>query len=328
MPKAEIVLVAGPPGGGKSTYVKALVAEGYARINRDDIGGGLSAKDKCYSILRMAHAAGERSFVMDNVYATRESRQVVIEEAQKLGLPIRIMWLMTSPDQAQFFASRRQVQRYGHILTEAEYKTIGKTDDNMFPPAATFAYWKKVQEPTCSEGFTSVDPVFVEINLGPEYVNKAIILDYDGTLRETISGDKYPKHVGDVRVLPGRADILRKYVAQGYLLLGASNQSGCSKDLGDPKYVSDANAQACFEFTNKGLGLAIHYLYAPDAAGVPKTFLRKPMPGMGVTHIETYKLDPAQCIYVGDMTSDATFAKRCGFQFRWASDFFGDDDER
>ena len=46
------------------------------------------------------------------------------------------------------------------------------------------------------------------------------------------------------------------------------------------------------------------------------------MPGMGVQFIEKYKLDPSQCIMVGDMKTDQTFAERCGFQFINAQKFF------
>ena len=36
------------------------------------------------------------------------------------------------------------------------------------------------------------------------------------------------------------------------------------------------------------------------------------------------KLDPKQCIMVGDATSDKTFAGRCGFEYRTTKAFFGD----
>ena len=318
---SEIVLVAGPPGGGKSTHIKALVDQGYRRINRDEIGGGLSAGDQAYSILRMAHAAGDRLFVADNVYATIESRKVIIDEAVKLGLSIRILWLDTTAEQAQFFAARRQVQRLGKLLAHDEYKAHSK-DPNMFPPVVQFAYWKKVEPPTLAEGFVAIDHVPVKIDLGPEYVNEAVIFDYDGTLRDTISGDLYPTTPTDIRILPGRAEKLAELTKRGVLLLGASNQSGVARKPSDPKYVSDANVRACFDRTNELLGAKIEYLFAPEPAGAPASFWRKPCPGMGVVFIEKYKLDPSKCLYVGDMTSDATFAKRCGFQYMDANVYF------
>lgn len=321
--KAEIVLVAGPPGGGKTSFIEPLVTQGYRRINRDHVGGDLGVKSQCYSILRMAYAAGERSFVFDNVYATPESRAIIIDEAKKLQLPIRIMWLGTTPEQAQFFAARRQVQRYGRVLMGADYKTIAKGDDNMFPPAATFAYWKKVVPPTVSEGFDAIDHVPVTINLGPEYKNKALLLDYDGTLRITKSGFIYPRKADDVFVLANRAKVLKDYLDRGYVLCGVSNQSGLAKeDPNDEYYLTEADCRAAFDETNRQLGVDIDYLYASERAGVPSTFYRKPMPGMGVAFIEKYKLDPAQCIMVGDMKTDETFANRCGFQYFDAADFF------
>ena len=43
---------------------------------------------------------------------------------------------------------------------------------------------------------------------------------------------------------------------------------------------------------------------------------------MGVEYIEKYKLDASQCIMVGDMKVDNTFANRCGFPFVHADEFF------
>jgi len=43
---------------------------------------------------------------------------------------------------------------------------------------------------------------------------------------------------------------------------------------------------------------------------------------MGAYWIEKYKLDPSQCIMVGDATSDKTFAERCGFKYLHPDVFF------
>lgn len=106
------------------------------------------------------------------------------------------------------------------------------------------------------------------------------------------------------------------------MILGASNQSGISKQPGDPKYVSEIDARRCFDATNKMLGINFDYLYAPDASGAPSTYWRKPCPGMGVVLIEQYRLNPAACVMVGDRGEDKTFAERCGFQFIHADKFF------
>jgi len=46
------------------------------------------------------------------------------------------------------------------------------------------------------------------------------------------------------------------------------------------------------------------------------------IPGMGASFMERHKLNPHECLAVGDMKSDQTFAFRCGFQFEWAEEFF------
>lgn len=318
---AEIVIVAGPPASGKSTAVKPLVDAGYFRINRDELGGTLKAGGLAYKTLLQAYADGARNFVLDNIYATAESRATVISLGKTIGLPVRCIWIDATDAQAQFFAARRQIQRLGKLLLEVDYKAH-RDDPNMFPPVVQFAYWKRVERPDASEGFVSIEIRPVKIILGPEYKNRALILDYDGTLRVTKSGKVYPSDPNDVIVMDGRKELLHRKQAEGFMLLGASNQSGIAKKPGDEKYVSEADAIRCFQETNRQLGLDIPVLYAPEAAGVPKSYWRKPCPGMGVILIEKHKLDPAKCIMVGDRWEDKGFAERCGFQYCDANDFF------
>jgi len=319
---SEIILVIGPPGGGKTTLVDTYVKQGYHRLNRDLIGGKLSTPDaKLYQILRQKYKEGVHNFVLDNTYADKASRAIVIGVARELGLSVHVKWLQTTREQAQLFAARRQVLRYGKLLHAHQYKKYS-SDPNMFPPIAQFGYWKRHEEPTLEEGFLSIEKIDIKTSFGSEYVNKAIILDLDGTLRTTKSGDIYPKKRADVQILPNRKNILRKYEGE-YILLGATNQSGISCHQDDKeRYVSEEDVQECIDETVRQLGLDIDCLYAPDKAGVPTSYWRKPMPGMGVVFIEKYKLNPSECIMVGDMATDKTFAERCGFQFQWAHEFF------
>ena len=294
---------------------------GYTRINRDELGGSLKEDGAVYETLRQKAAAGVQNFVLDNLYGTKESRATLVKVAKGLGANLTLVWLQTTKEQAQFFASLRQVRKYGKLFKAADYKEH-RSDPGAFPPGAQFAYWNKFEEPTTAEGFDEIVRVPVVIDLGPEYKNKAVIFDYDGTLRDTKSGDKYPRDPNDVVLLPNRREVVQRLAQAGWLILGASNQSGISKEPGHPKYVSEAAAISCFEKTNDLLGVKVDYLYAPDAAGAPQTFFPKPCPGMGVYFIEKYKLNPSACVYVGDLTKDRTFADRCGFQFVLAEDFF------
>ena len=72
------------------------------------------------------------------------------------------------------------------------------------------------------------------------------------------------------------------------------------------------------------LGVAMDILYCPHGGGPPICWCRKPLPGLGVVFIERYRLDPSRCIYVGNGPQDPGFARRLGFQYRDAADFFSE----
>ncbi|KKL52582.1 hypothetical protein LCGC14_2284000, partial [marine sediment metagenome] len=182
-----------------------------------------------------------------------------------------------------------------------------------------FRYRKEFEKPTIEEGFVSVTkskPVFA---WPLEYTNKAIILDYDDTLRKVVNGaQKYPTRPEEVEILPGRKEILKQLKEEGYLFFGVSNQSGVAR--GDVTYD---NVVRCFERTNELLEAEIEFHFCPHRVP-PSCYCRKPQSGIGVYLIHKYKLDPTQCVMVGDQTSDRTFAVRCGFQFVLANEYFSD----
>jgi len=326
-PTAEIVITVGYPGSGKGTYIKPLIAKGYRQFNRDGYGGTTAKEGSLiYQGARQAYDSGQRLFVFDNTYGTVAARAAVVAFAKSVSLPIRVLWLQTSLEQAQLFASRRQVQKYGKLFRKSDYKLAPyKGDPNMFPPGAQFAYRKRFEEPTLAEGFTAIERVLVQTSWGSEYTKRAILIDLDGTVRVTPDEKvcPWPRNVDEVIILDGRKDLLQQRQKEGWLILAVTNQSGVSRKPDDPKYVSEENVQACIDATAKGLGITFDgALFATDRGGPPSSYWRKPCPGMGAVFIERFKLDPSRCICVGDMTSDRTFAERCGFKFAWAHEFF------
>jgi HAD superfamily hydrolase (TIGR01662 family) len=193
-----------------------------------------------------------------------------------------------------------------------------KKDASIYPPVAIYRSRKIFERPTIEEGFNKVKKVKFERDLDKSvYKNHAFIFDYDGTLRKTISGDKYPLSVQDIEIFPKRASILREYHEKGHRLLGVSNMSLVSK-----KKISFEEAKKCYDYTNQLLDVPVEYSFCPHPAFPQICYCRKPMPGLGVAFIEKYKLDPSKCIMVGDMKTDKTFAERCGFQFKYAEEFF------
>lgn len=308
----EIVLIIGYNAAGKTTYVQKFVDQGYFRINRDEIGGKL--KD-LHHFAESALKEGKTKLVLDNTYRNIESRKSIIELANKYKIPIRCIHLNTSFEDAQFNACKRMIKETGNILTPEQ---LSKTKNpNHFPPAALFSYRKEFEKPSINEGFSKIETVKLVREFDSNYINKALILDYDGTLRISKGDYDYPIKPSDVEILPGRSEIIQEYRDKGYLIFGVSNQSGIAKNI-----LSLKDAVDCFEKTNELLKQSIEYYYCPHHIPPVKCYCRKPHSGIGVYLIEKYKLNPALCIFVGDQTTDKTFSERCGFQYFHPDNFF------
>jgi HAD superfamily hydrolase (TIGR01662 family) len=307
-----IILVMSYPAGGKTTLTENYTKDGYHRVNRDELGGKL---DNLPLIVADLHKKGTNKFVLDNTYADIESRKSIIECANKLKLPIKCVWLDTSIEDSQYNACQRMIRKVGRLMDPEDFKTC--KDPNLFPPVALFSYRKRFQKPTLSEGFASLEVVKFIRKKDPKYCNKALILDFDDTLRQTDNPLGYPTKPSEVKILPGRKEKIAEYVKKGYILLGASNQSGIAK-----KKLTAQDAVDCFEETNHLLGHEIDYFFCRHSIPPIVCYCRKPSTGIGVYFIEKYKLDASQCIFVGDQTSDKTFSSRCGFQYFDQAEFF------
>lgn len=309
----EIVVVLGYPASGKSSWTAANLPS-HERINRDREGGTLDGL-----VPKAAAALDEgRSVALDNTYPTRESRAAVIALGRARGVPVRCVWLDGSIEDAQVNAVARMVRAHGRLLTPDEIKRASRKDPNTFGPSVLFRYRKSFEEPSTTEGFDLVERVrFARAPQGAEYTGRALLLDFDGTLRRTRSGEKYPRSPDDIEVLPGRAEALRAWQAKGYKLLGVSNQGDIARGR-----LSEADARACFVRTIERLGVDIEVGFCPHNPAPIDCWCRKPMPGLGVDYIERHRLDRAQTIMVGDMTTDRTFAARCGVRYEDASRFF------
>lgn len=311
----EIYMMVGVPASGKSRIVAEEMKDNPLCLSRDKEGG------KIIDLLpKMVQAIsqGAPTIALDCTFLSQEQRAPFVAEAQKLGVPMHCWFFDTTPEQAQFNACWRMCERYGYVLREEHMKAVAD-DPNMFLPTVLFALFKKLEKPLATEGFASVKTFkSKKWSLPAKFTNKAVIFDYDDTLRRTKSGAKYPQTPDDVVAFHQAAKKLRALEAEGVILLGASNQSGVAKNA-----PSMAQAKACFEETNRQLGVGIAYDFDYSPAGPIVSWHRKPLCGMGVDAIWKHNLDPSKVIYVGDQTTDKTFAARCGFQFEWAKDFFG-----
>jgi aryl-alcohol dehydrogenase-like predicted oxidoreductase len=291
----EVVLIMGLPGAGKSTAARAFADEGYARLNRDEAGGSLRG---LLPGLERLVTAGHSRVVLDNTYMSRASRARVILAARALGLPVRCVWLATSVEDAQVNAVTRIIASYGRLLQPDEMREAVQRDVSAFAPTVQFRHQRELEPPDPAEGFSRIDVVPFERRVDPWFTNRALIVWCDNRLGE-------------------RGAALRRYRDDGWLLLGLA---WCPQ-VADGTMTTD-EVEGRFAHMQAQLGVAIDVHYCPHPAGPPRCWCRKPLPGLGVVMIQRHRLDPSRCLYVGPGPQDAAFARRLGFEYRQANEFF------
>ena len=123
----------------------AFVAEGYARLNRDEDGGSLRGLLPALDAALDVRPA--RAIVLDNTYVLAKSRAAVIQAAAARGFPVRCVWLPTSVEDAQVNAAWRMVSRYGRLLGSRVEMRQRRHDVAAFCPAVQFRYQRELEPP-------------------------------------------------------------------------------------------------------------------------------------------------------------------------------------
>ena len=288
----------------------------YIRLNRDLIGGKI--KDlvpKMVDELRK-----QNNVLLDNTHCTLEHRKDFIAAAKEIGTPISCIWFNTSIEDCEINFCIRMIERYGEIFGPEELKK--HKDPNIFPPAVLSGFVKSFCKPTIEEGFDSIEEKsFKRVwGDGTNFVNKGLLLDFDGSLRDCPPGStngKYPVNESEVEILPNRTEVLTKYKNDGYILAGISNQSGVHKGT-----ITHETADRLFKHTNKLLSHDIDYQFCPHQSFPVQCWCRKPNIANAVWLVLKYKLDVSKTIFVGDYHTDEKMAKKIGFQYYSAENFF------
>ena len=223
-------------------------------------------------------------------------------------------------DEAYANVVLRILERYGKLLGPDELKALAKDDPNLPPPAAMARWAASFEAPHADEGFSAVEAIPFVRRVDPQVTGKGLLLDVDGTLRKTRSGEIFPRDPDDVELLPGRREVLKRWVDEGYRLFFVSNQSGVASET-----VTRAAVDACFARTVELLGLPVaEVAYCPHPAFPAGCFCRKPLPGLGVALIQRHQLAREHMWMVGDMDSDRDFARALGVRYVDAEVFFAD----
>jgi aryl-alcohol dehydrogenase-like predicted oxidoreductase len=153
---AEVVLVMGIPGAGKSRLADEYVEQDHVRLNRDERGGTLRA---LAAELDTHLAAGVRRIVLDNTYLTRASRSYVIDAARSHGAVIRCVWLDTPIAQAQVNLVERILDRVGGLPSPEEMRALSRREAGLLVPTSQLRAVRELEEPSLDEGFAQIERI-------------------------------------------------------------------------------------------------------------------------------------------------------------------------
>lgn len=164
-------------------------------------------------------------------------------------------------------------------------------------------------------------------------VKPALCLDFDGTIRYSLSGDFIQK-IEDIALFDGVEERLWEYRQKGYLLFGITNQAGVAYGYRTLQQVQAEIEATLGLFKNNPFHFVQMSVLHPQGNLSPfnhSTLLRKPEIGMlAVCEAEMFKqgmiVDWEKSLFVGDRPEDQECAQRASIQFAWADQFFGRSD--
>jgi aryl-alcohol dehydrogenase-like predicted oxidoreductase/predicted kinase len=280
---AEIVLVMGIPGAGKSRVAEHYVARGYVRLNRDERGGSLR---ELADALEEELGLGVRRVVLDNTYLTRAARSHVIDIASRCGLGVRCIWVDTPLAQAQVNLVNRLLDRFGSLPSPEELRALARRGDGVLAPTSQMRALRELEPPSLDEGWAGVEQVpFARMRLTPAagvgvFVAAAVLTKPGWKDALTQADPGAPHLVFDWRP-DGTADALGPIVAGV-----AAEVSG---------HVEGA--------------------LCPHAAGPPICWCRPPLPGLPLAFARAHQVDPSQSILIGVGPAHRTLAATLGARY-------------
>jgi len=278
---AEVVLVMGIPGAGKSRVALEYATRGHLRLNRDERGGTLRV---LADELDEALAAGERRVVLDNTYATRASRSEVIEAAARHGARVRCIWLDTPLAQAQVNMVARLLDRLGSLPTPEELKAAAREEPGLMPPTSQMRVLRELEPPADDEGFASIERV--PFSREP-HTGRAGVFVAASTLRTE-----------------GWRDAIRSADPRAKHLVFDWLPDGSPADLRDAVGLLSSEVRGVVERA-----------VCPHGGGPPVCWCRPPLPGLPLAFSRAVGVDPARSTLVGTSTAHRTLATTLGARF-------------
>jgi predicted kinase len=300
--EGDVVLVMGMPGAGKTTVARDLEARGYERLNRDTLGGSLA---DLVPRLDRALAEGPRRVVLDNTYASRASRNEVVECAWRHGVPARCVWLATELPDAQINAIVRMIEAHGSLPSPEEIRARAKQDARYLSPDALFRYERSVEPPVEDEGFTTVERRAFE-RVASDGKARALVFDFDDMF------------VGaELTIDNARRDVIRRFAADGWLVFAQAWRPQIARGE-----ATGAEIDASFERARELLGVNAYFAYCPHDAGPPICWCRWPLPGHVLDFAMRSAVSLDKSLVVARSAAIRTMAERLGTTIESTDTFF------
>jgi aryl-alcohol dehydrogenase-like predicted oxidoreductase/predicted kinase len=280
---AEVVLVMGIPGAGKSRVAEQYVARGYLRLNRDEVGGSLR---ELASTMDERLSDGVRQVVLDNTYLTRAARSYVIETASRHRASIRCIWLETPLAQAQVNLVERLLDRFDSLPAPEEIRRLALQEPGMLMPTSQMRALRELERPSTDEGFAGVELVPFSRIARSDRARAGVFVAAAVLSRP---GWKVPIKQG----ARGAPHLLFDWSPNGRL-----------------EALGEAAARLAGEVTGP-----VESAICPHEAGPPSCWCRPPLPGLPLAFARTHGLELSRSIFIGTAPAHRTLARTLGARY-------------
>ena len=276
---AEIVVVMGIPGAGKSRVAEEYVARGYLRLNRDELGGTL--RDLA-GALDEELSSGARRFVLDNTYLTRAARSYVLDVASRHGVPTRCIWLDTPLAQAQVNLVERLLERFGSLPSPEELRAVARREPGVHAPTSQMRTVRELEPPAADEGFAGVEQMPFERTPPTRRAEAGVFVAAAAVRKGAVDqGDRSAPH-----------------------LIFDWSPDGTVEDLAELVALLSAEATGPVESA-----------LCPHPAGPPTCWCRPPLPGLPLAFARKHAVDPSRSVLVGTSPAHRTLATTLGARY-------------